>query len=243
MTSAGATNPNIHIAAAFSFEERNKEFEEAFQLPNERNSVRIGQYIGPHPRVFPSQWFEIRNEERVPQEPDVEQEVDVVRHAELIAECHQRYGQPARRAFLPELPDQQLSQLMYRHIGGIYNTVGVAPQVGETLLFKPYSLQYREMRQERVRPPGLRESANYHLFTSFKKYQLNRMTENLHSLKNPHEIGKEHAFSDIDAERNILNLPPLLMTQLNKGRQKRWRQIVNAEIPDIFKALESMRFP
>jgi len=55
MTSACAANPNIHIAAAFSFEERNEEFEEAFQLPNERDGVRIGQHKGPHPRVFPSQ--------------------------------------------------------------------------------------------------------------------------------------------------------------------------------------------
>ena len=46
------------------------------------------------------------------------------------------------------------------------------------------------------------------------------MTKNLNPLKNPHEIGKEHALPDIDAERNIFNLAPLLMTQLDKGRQK-----------------------
>jgi hypothetical protein len=69
------------------------------------------------------------------------------------------------------------------------------------------------------------------------------MAENLYALKNPHEVRKEHALPDIDSERDILNLSPLLMTQLNKGRQQgRW-QIVDAEIPDIFKALESMRFP
>ena len=95
MTSAGAANPNIHIAAAFSFKERNEEFEEAFQLPNERDGVRISQHIGPHPRVFPGQWFEVWNEERVPQEPDVEQKVNVVRHTELVAECRQRDGQSA----------------------------------------------------------------------------------------------------------------------------------------------------
>ena len=92
MTSAGAANPNIHIAAAFAFEERDEEFKEAFQLPNECDSVGIGQHIGPHPRVFPGQWFEVRNEKRVPQEPDVEQEVNVVRHAELVTECDQRDG-------------------------------------------------------------------------------------------------------------------------------------------------------
>ena len=53
MTSTGATNPNTDIAAAFSFEERNEEFKEAFQLPNERDGVRIGQHIVPHSRVFP----------------------------------------------------------------------------------------------------------------------------------------------------------------------------------------------
>jgi hypothetical protein len=68
------------------------------------------------------------------------------------------------------------------------------------------------MRQEWVGPPRLRESANQHLLTSFKEYQLNRMTKNLNPPKNPHEIGKEHALPDIDAERNILNLAPLLMT-------------------------------
>jgi hypothetical protein len=35
----------------------------------------------------------------------------------------------------------------------------------------------------------------------------------------------------------------LLVTQLDKSRQKRWRQIVDAEIPGILKALERMRFP
>src|SRR5437879_5050968 len=116
MTSAGAANPDIHIAAAFSFEERDEEFKEAFQLPNEREGVRIGQYIGTHPRVLPGQWFEVRNEKRVPQEPNVEQEVNVVRHAELVAECYHRDGQPLSHAFLPKLPDQQLSQLMHRQI-------------------------------------------------------------------------------------------------------------------------------
>jgi hypothetical protein len=132
---------------------------------------------------------------------------------------------------------------MHRQIGCINNTVGVAPQIGETLLFKPHTLQYREMRQERVGPPRLRESANQHLLTSFKEYQLNRMTKNLNPLKNPHEIGKEYALPDIDAERNIFDLASLLMTQLDKGRQKSRRQIIDAEIPDIFETLECMRFP
>jgi hypothetical protein len=119
----------------------------------------------------------------------------------------------------------------------------VAPQVGETFLFGPYSLQYREMRQKWVWPPRLRESANQHLFASFKEYQLNRMTERFHALKNPYKVGKEHALPDIDAECDILNFSSLLMTQFNKGRQNgRW-QIIDAEIPDIFKALERMRFP
>jgi hypothetical protein len=90
-------------------------------------------------------------------------------------------------------------------------------------------------------PSGLRESANEHLFTSFKEYQLNRMTKSLNPFKNTHEIRKKHALPDIDAERNILNLAPLLMTQLDKGRQKSRRQIIDAEIPDIFEALEGMR--
>jgi hypothetical protein len=68
------------------------------------------------------------------------------------------------------------------------------------------------------------------------------MAENLYALKNPHEVRKEHTLPDIDAERNILNLPPLLMTQLNKGRQQGRRQIVDAEIPAIFKTLQRMRF-
>src|SRR6185295_19676052 len=106
----------------------------------------------------------------------------------------------------------------------------MAPYIGETLLFKSYSFQHRKMRQERVRPPRLRESANQYLLASFEEYQFNRMTENLYALKNPHEVRKEHALPDIDSERDILNLSPLLMTQLNKGRQQdRW-QIVDAEI-------------
>src|SRR5215467_13731931 len=104
MTSACAANPNIYIAAAFSFKERNEEFEEAFQLPNERDSIRISQHVVSHSRVFPGQWFEIWNEERVPQEPNVEQKVDIVRHTELVAECRKRNSQPAWRPLLPEPP-------------------------------------------------------------------------------------------------------------------------------------------
>jgi hypothetical protein len=69
------------------------------------------------------------------------------------------------------------------------------------------------------------------------------MTKCLNPLKNPHEIGKEHALPDIDAKRNFFNLAPPLMTHLDKGRQKSRRQIIDAEVPDIFKALESMGFP
>jgi hypothetical protein len=109
---------------------------------------------------------------------------------------------------------------MHRQIGGIYNTVGVASKISETLFFKPHSFQYREMRQERVGPPRLRESSNENLFTRFKEYQLNRMTKRLNPFKNSHKIRKKHTLSDINAKRNILNLAPLLMTQLDKGRQK-----------------------
>ena len=42
MTSAGTAQPDIHIAAAFSFEERNEECKEAFHVSNERDGVRIG---------------------------------------------------------------------------------------------------------------------------------------------------------------------------------------------------------
>jgi hypothetical protein len=76
------------------------------------------------------------------------------------------------------------------------------------------------MRQERVGPPRLRESSNENLFTRFKEYQLNRMTKRLNPFKNSHKIRKKHTLSDINAKRNILNLAPLLMTQLDKGRQK-----------------------
>jgi hypothetical protein len=69
------------------------------------------------------------------------------------------------------------------------------------------------------------------------------MSKRFHTLKNSHEVGKEHALPDIDSKRDILNLPCLLMTQLNKGRQNSGRQIVDTEIPGIFKALERMRFP
>jgi hypothetical protein len=69
------------------------------------------------------------------------------------------------------------------------------------------------------------------------------MTKYLNPLKNPHEIGKEHAFPDIDAERNIFNLASLLMTQLDKGRQKGRRQIVDTEIPCVFETLEGLRLP
>ena len=99
------------------------------------------------------------------------------------------------------------------------------------------------MRKKWVRPPGLRESANQDLFPSLEEYQLNRMPKRFHTLKNPCEVGKEHALPDIDSKRDILNLPSLLMTELNKGRQNGGRQIINTEIPDIFKALERMRLP
>jgi hypothetical protein len=132
---------------------------------------------------------------------------------------------------------------MYRQIRSVDNTFRMAAQIGETLLFKPYTFQYREVRQEWMRPPRLRKSPNQHLFTGFEEYQLDRMTKSLHSLKDPYEIGKKHALPDIDAQRNILNLTPLLMTQLDKSRQKGRRQIVDAKVSCIFKALERMRFP
>jgi hypothetical protein len=76
------------------------------------------------------------------------------------------------------------------------------------------------MGQERMGPPRLRESTNQHLLAGFEEYQFYFVTESLNPLKNPHEIGKKHTFSDIDSEYNILNLAPLLMTQIDESRQK-----------------------
>ena len=109
MTSTRAADSNIHVTAALSFEERYKKFKEAFQLPDECHGIWIGQHIGSHTRIFSSQWFEVWDKKRVSQEPDVEQEVDVVWHAELETEGYQRDGQSLDGAFLPKLPDQQLS--------------------------------------------------------------------------------------------------------------------------------------
>ena len=53
MTPSGAAQSNIDIAAAFSFEERNEELKETFQLPDERDRVRIGQHVGAYSRVIP----------------------------------------------------------------------------------------------------------------------------------------------------------------------------------------------
>ena len=109
---------------------------------------------------------------------------------------------------------------MHCQIRGIDNAVGVSPKLRETLLFKAHTFQYREMRQKRMGPSRLRESTNQHLLTGFKEHELNRMAQYLYPLKNAYEIGKEHALPDIDAERNILYFSPLLVTQLDKGRQK-----------------------
>jgi hypothetical protein len=243
MTAARAADSDIHVTAALSFEERDKEFKEAFQLPDECHGIGIGQHIGSHPRIFTSQWFEVGDKKRVSQKPDVKQEIDVVWHAELETEGYQRDGQPLGGAFLPELPDQQLSQLMHCQIRGIDDTVGVAPEISETLFFKSHSLQYRKLRQQRMGSPRLRESANQDLFARFKKYELDLVTESLHPLENPHKIGKEYALPDIDAKRDVFDFSSLLMTELDKGRQKGRRQIIYTEVSAIFKTLQGMRLP
>jgi hypothetical protein len=132
---------------------------------------------------------------------------------------------------------------MHCQVRGINDTVGIAPEIDETLFFKSHSLQYRKLRQQRMGPPRLGESANQHLFTRFKKYELDLVAEGLHPLENPNKIGKEYALPDIDAERNIFDFSSLLMTELDKGRQKGRRQIVDTEISAIFKTLQGMRLP
>src|SRR3954470_14422809 len=112
---------------------------------------------------------------------------------------------------------------MYRQIGGIDNTVGVAPKISKTRLLNPHPFQYWKMRQKRMRSPRLREPAYQYLLTSLQKYQLHCMTKSLHPLKNTYEIRKKYAFPYIDAERDTFNLASLLMTQFDKGRQQRRR--------------------
>ena len=56
MPSAGTANPNIHVAAAFSFEERNEKFKEAFYMSNKRErrsyvNVGLGCTGGRHRSV------------------------------------------------------------------------------------------------------------------------------------------------------------------------------------------------
>src|SRR4029453_3906752 len=81
---SGASDADVEIAAALAFEQGKEKREEILQPIEKRFRIRILEDIPADARVFTGEGLEIRHEIRIAQEAHVEQQIDVVRAADLI---------------------------------------------------------------------------------------------------------------------------------------------------------------
>ena len=87
-----------------------------------------------------------------------------------------------------------------------------------------------------------REPPHQHGVAGFEEEQFDRVTEVFEALKDAGEVDEEHAFSDVDSQRDILDFTALLVTEFDKGWEQGWGQVVDAEIADVFETLQRVRF-
>src|SRR6185436_19712462 len=125
MAPSRTTDADIEVTPSFPLEQRNEKGEERLQALQEALGVRILEHIAPNTRIFASQRLPGGNEVWIAQKPHVEQQIDVVRHAEFVPESEERDRQTAGRSFLAEVPTQEVPQLMHAEIGGVDDAVGV----------------------------------------------------------------------------------------------------------------------
>jgi hypothetical protein len=113
---------------------------------------------------------------------------------------------------------------------------------GKPFFLEPDPFENLQLRQQRMRTPRLREPPHQHGVAGFEEEQFDRVTEIFDALKDAGEVGEEHAFSDVDSQRDILDFTALLVTELDKGWEEGWGQVVDAEIADVFETLQRVRF-
>jgi len=89
MPASGAPDGNRQITALFSLVEGNKKPHQSLKLAYQRDRIRIRQYVGANTRVVPVKRFEIGHKKWIPKKTDIEEQINVVRHAEFVSERQQ----------------------------------------------------------------------------------------------------------------------------------------------------------
>jgi hypothetical protein len=60
-------------------------------------------------------------------------------------------------------------------------------------------------------------------------------------LKDAGQVSEEHALSDVDPQRDVFDFATLLMTEFDKRGKEGGRQVIDAEVADVFETFQRVR--
>jgi hypothetical protein len=69
---------------------------------------------------------------------------------------------------------------------------------------------------------------------------VDRIAEGFQGIQIAEKVGEELTFTNVHAERNVLDVSPALHAQFREPWEKGRRQVIDAKKPKIFKALNGV---
>ena len=241
MTSSGAADGDRQIALALGDVVRNHEAHVRIQAIHELPGRRIAfEKIGDR-LVAAGAAAQRGNEVRVRQAADVEHQIGVHRNPVLEPETEKR-DYEARASTLPGESHEEMAQLVNRHVRRVDDFVGQRPDQIQPLTLVPDPLGHRPIRRQRMRAPRFAEPPDERRVARFQKNQdwvqprhLPKLLEDLRKRR------QEAALAHVDDDGDFLDVSAGTLRQLRERRDERGRQVVDAEVAEIFQRADRLR--
>src|SRR5437764_4852991 len=176
--------------------------------------------------------------------PHVEQEVNVVRAAMLVAEAVDLHAHRRAVESGAEALDEKSAQRVNRVLGSVNDLVGVLAYVRHRGALASYGFEESGACVRRVRSSRLAEAAHERLVRRLEEEDEDAKARRAQLAESRGELAQESALSDVDDERGAFDVRAVVVfgaDEARKRRQERERQVVDAEVAEVFERVRGRR--
>src|SRR5215212_5275190 len=246
VAAARAADADGDVGLALAPVEREQVVDEFREAP-ERLAHLVARVEEAHDaRVVPRQLAQLRHEVRVRQMSYVKQQINVVRRAVLVAEAVDLHAHPRAAALRAEALDEEAAERVHGVLGGVDDLVGELPDLGHRVALAADGFEQAVAGVGRVRAARLAEAAHERLVRRLEEEDEDAQARGAQLLQTFGELAEEATLADVHDERGALDVRAVVVFGLHEtaeGRHQRQRQVVHAEVAEVFERVRRRRHP
>ncbi len=232
---AGAADRDGQIALALALVAGAEQVEQLDVPVEELAGALLGEHVVGDLRVLAGQVAQLRDPERVGQEPHVDHQVGVQRQAVLVAEGQQ--GQRGRPVRPGEAALDGGAQLVHGLVGGVDDHVGLVAQRAEQRALGGQPVGQPAAALQRVLPPVGLEPADQHRVGRLQEQHPRPVAAGVEILDHRGQIVGERPRPDVEDHRDPGHPAPRPGAQVDHGGDQLGRQVVDDEPAEVLQAL------